>query len=106
MTENKEELLPCPFCGGEAKFKSSIFNNDDKKSLGNVHCVKCYASTGGDLQIYEQAIENWNTRATPKIVWPWKRSDWDEYDTGWEACIDELARLNPWMKGASNEKPR
>lgn len=62
-----EELLPCPFCGGEATFKSSVFNGEDKKSLGNVHCLKCYSSTGGDLQIYEQSIKGWNTRPAASV---------------------------------------
>lgn len=61
-TPPNEGMKPCPFCGGEAKFKSSIFKGEDKKSLGNVHCLKCYVSTGGDLQIYEQAIKAWNHR--------------------------------------------
>lgn len=58
-----DKLKSCPFCGGEAHFKDSIFIDSNKNSLGNVHCGDCYASTGGDLQLYDEAIRRWNTRA-------------------------------------------
>lgn len=40
------ELLPCPFCGGEARY--------EYRSTKNVYCTKCSA---------ECVKGNWNTRA-------------------------------------------
>lgn len=38
-----------------------------------------------------------------KIVWPERKTEqFSEHDwckMGWNACLDEFARLNPWMKG-------
>ena len=65
--QSGSDLKPCPFCGHNAKFKSGIFSGSDEKNhLGNIHCNNCYASTGGDLQIFDEAIEKWNTRVQPK----------------------------------------
>lgn len=56
------DLLPCPFCGGEASAWNLTLE-------GAVHCADCRATivrqhkpvydTG-----YEEAITAWNTRAT------------------------------------------
>lgn len=43
------EILPCPFCGGEAK----VIND-------SVYCMNCWANVKGTYP--EQAIRNWNTR--------------------------------------------
>ena len=57
------EIKPCPFCGSHAKFKSSIVSGSDEKNhLGNIHCDNCYARTGSNLQIFNEAVKNWNTR--------------------------------------------
>ena len=50
MSEIK--LLPCPFCGGEAKFATS--------SRHWIECTKCGAQT--EYTGYEEAIAIWNTR--------------------------------------------
>lgn len=54
MSEIK--LLPCPFCGGEAKVKVSWRNEDTY-----VECRNCYSRTDG-FGLEECAIEQWNTR--------------------------------------------
>lgn len=50
------ELKPCPFCGGEAKIKKNILNEDIY-----VECRNCYSRTDG-FGITEYAIEQWNRR--------------------------------------------
>lgn len=67
--EAEDELLPCPFCGGKAKFheERGTFEVDGSK-LPTVHyevyCSMCFAQTssvaGGDKNI---VIERWNRRA-------------------------------------------
>ena len=63
MSEIK--LLPCPFCGGEAKIESISNSIGDILLVGyKVKCTQCYASTlpnnyTGDKQ---EAIKRWNTR--------------------------------------------
>ena len=58
MTDNRTtELLPCPFCGGEARHYAP------GPVEHHVECTnsKCYAVTHG-WSSKEQAIEAWNTR--------------------------------------------
>ena len=52
-------LLPCPFCGGEAK-ESSPESNGTK--FWRITCQHCYARIGGTHRGMNQAA--WNTRAT------------------------------------------
>lgn len=67
-------LLPCPFCGGEAATYRGV--DEDQERCGFVCCKRCTASTYGytlhwhdpssdmDKSIAE-AITAWNTRAKP-----------------------------------------
>lgn len=62
------ELLPCPFCGGEAhthdfswhasQFAGHIFANP----YWQVICSECRAAIG-DFDTRDEAIEAWNTRS-------------------------------------------
>lgn len=57
MTVNNNELLPCPFCGGKAKWKGYYTGS----TSGLVECTECAACTrGGD---WDEAKERWNARA-------------------------------------------
>lgn len=59
------ELLPCPFCGGEADEYEGEYGN-------GIYCMQCGAMVGEPIHLgfnvaervsYGQAIEAWNTRA-------------------------------------------
>ena len=60
MTDNRTtELLPCPFCGGEAE----VFNPFDKTAgTWCVICRECACASGFE-QTEAEAIAAWNTRA-------------------------------------------
>lgn len=60
------ELLPCPFCGGEAKYRDDGMN-------GYVLCWECLARTDSvyswrDENWTEEVAREWNTRVYPKEV--------------------------------------
>jgi len=48
-----DELLPCPFCGGEAKYDNDV-GPMDEGFWEWIGCTKCSAKT--------DTIEEWNTR--------------------------------------------
>ena len=51
------ELEPCPFCGGEARFK--VWGN-----VVGVECDRCGIGTHtACIDEYQNAIDAWNTRA-------------------------------------------
>jgi Lar family restriction alleviation protein len=53
------KLLPCPFCGGRAKWS----DGEQKTKYGNeqVYCADCYASAAPEATKAE-AAEQWNSR--------------------------------------------
>ena len=53
---NNNELLPCPFCGGEAKY-------DNSDGYDYIFCDECGARTFGFSE--EQAFDEWNSRSYP-----------------------------------------
>lgn len=53
MTD-REKLLPCPFCGGEAYLVTGAPEEW-------VRCMKCHASSDTDTR-YEGAAVKWNRR--------------------------------------------
>ena len=63
--ENKIELLPCPFCGGEA-IRLIDFDFDDeyeRVDFESIHCRSCHARVAWQ-ETFEAAAEAWNRRAT------------------------------------------
>ena len=61
MTDNRTiELLPCPFCGGDAEFH--IYN-----TICLVECSRCRIGTTYHLiEEYENVITQWNARVYMK----------------------------------------
>ena len=61
-----EELLPCPFCGGEAK----IIETDDGNNVGGscVECQSCLASSAVEFGFKETLHSRWNRRPAPKVT--------------------------------------
>ncbi len=58
----KDDLLPCPFCGSEAKYK--VFENILRESVNFTHCDECHIRTGDCFNLCE-SIDVWNTRTNP-----------------------------------------
>ena len=68
MSNDMPDLLPCPFCGGEAKHYCSQVNEDTCEDY--VQCRSCFVQTdhhettmGGN-----GSKHSWNTRADPASV--------------------------------------
>lgn len=58
MTDNRTtELLPCPFCGGEASKR--LFYG----TRYGVYCDECDARVGGLFLTEAEAVAAWNARA-------------------------------------------
>ena len=59
-----DELLPCPFCDGEAEIKELNSNSFYKRKLKyRVKCQKCPCSFAFTFfETEESAAESWNTR--------------------------------------------
>ena len=76
------ELLPCPFCGGKARWRY-------QKPIGWVMCKECGASSAALSDNYEEAdcqqeaIAAWNRRAdTVSVV----RGEWNPIFKGADTC--------------------
>lgn len=60
----RNELKPCPFCGGEAIIHKRAYDN--RGGLPHdftVYCDKCHASVRHYYPTEKEAIEAWNRRA-------------------------------------------
>lgn len=83
MSVNNNELLPCPFCGGKAKWKGYYTGS----TSGLVECAECAACTRGVN--WEEAKERWNTRAERTCM-----MERDE-DGEWH-CLECNTTLESW----------
>ena len=59
MTENKIELKPCPFCGGQAEIWHC---NRFIDKMVAIRCMNCNAQTFASYDEAE-AVKRWNTRS-------------------------------------------
>lgn len=57
----RNELKPCPFCGGEAEEISSHASLFNTRNCWAIRCKSCGAN-GGAAWHPKKAAENWNTR--------------------------------------------
>ena len=60
-TEKQIELVPCPFCGGNAHIEIHDYSYVSIK--GEQFIVKCDKACQREYGFKSQAIEAWNTRA-------------------------------------------
>ena len=58
-----DSLLPCPFCGGEAKLYSIGTGSPHYGRYHQVICQGCLTATGAYWSGEQSAIDAWNTRA-------------------------------------------
>lgn len=70
MKESKEELKPCPFCGGKAHVMKKECLSNGYVSYGICHsmfehanCVLSGQSLNAVFETEEQAVAAWNMRA-------------------------------------------
>lgn len=56
------KLLPCPFCGGEARVGRNIFSGLFHAGCSNDECLG-FSGLGWTYKKEEEAIEAWNRRA-------------------------------------------
>ena len=54
------ELLPCPFCGGEANLIAVDYNDGD--IWYRPECSECKCGWQENYETEDEAIEAWNTR--------------------------------------------
>lgn len=66
LMQQTRELLPCPFCGGEAE--RIDFGPDAAENEGGscIACKRCQASGPVEFGFKENLIANWNRRAAPE----------------------------------------
>lgn len=65
---NNEKLLPCPFCGGKARFVHLYVAREPTHTMAE--CTKCHVKT--DYYLYQfgnrNVINVWNKRAFGKEI--------------------------------------
>jgi len=82
--EPLDELLPCPFCGGEASKR--LFY----KGKYRVHCNACDAHSGDVCDTEAEAIAAWNARAHGMLTTNDVLNAVYEHGARWQAIADEL----------------
>lgn len=83
MGDKARELLPCPFCGGEAERIDFGPDNADNEGGSCIACRRCQASGPVEFGFKENFIANWNRRAALRtateginpVAWIRYRSD-------------------------------
>ena len=96
MSEIK--LLPCPFCGGEARLmcideegEECCINDEDELEMGCsfVHCYNCDMDYIPKVENAKEVLESWNTRKPMQEIVKRleKKIDNKLYNPNWNAGI-------------------
>lgn len=102
MNDQKPNLEPCPFCGGEAAMNTvrtsckETIRLNGQDTFHGVNCVSCGASTNGLLGDIspEAAVERWNKRVPSSANTPAYQS----------LSADDFVRLRDWMADKNRSK--
>ena len=97
MISEKQELLNCPFCGKEPRYVPADYVDNHGQPWPFAECNPCNVGA---------PVEFWNRRpgdaALPARVsvesgphYSVNPASEYGYLAGWNACLDELKRLNP-----------
>lgn len=66
-SEGEAMLAPCPFCGEQEAFITTVDQKSDPRTFYRVRCDNCEATSFGCYCMdREGAAREWNTRATPQ----------------------------------------
>lgn len=105
------ELLPCPFCGGRAKFSKrteACYDGSGKVSTKaeryRVYCTRCSCGTGWCFYL-DDAKTDWNTRYRGSSIY-------DQEET-FEDCTVQIWRNSVtgeesvgWWRGKKEDTPK
>ena len=70
-----EELKPCPFCGGEAKFLRAVNTISGVSESGFIECSECGCFLpNADNETEAEMTQAWNTRPTPDTGIEWVKN--------------------------------
>jgi Lar family restriction alleviation protein len=111
------ELLPCPFCGGEAK-RFDIEEREDVENAGAsfITCTRCDASTALHFDRKENLLSSWNDRVVDaqlasarkalEVTDAMVKKALDAWFSGWcsEGAFDE--RMRAALKAALSDDLR
>lgn len=104
MSEIK--LLPCPFCGGEARLMSVVddgegcINYEDELDMNHsfVHCYNCDMDFIPHTETAREVLEEWNTRK------PMERIASRIQQVVWDSCSgDEYRYVSKEIEKIFNE---
>lgn len=95
--DNPPDLMPCPFCGGEAE-RITIGDDEPNNAGGDVICcTRCQASSHVEFGRKENLVSIWNTRPSPSPALPSEESVTKEMIEAGLACF------NQWWRNGGND---
>ncbi|TKD50182.1 Lar family restriction alleviation protein [Sphingomonas baiyangensis] len=92
MQDRSDDLLPCPFCGGEAKLVSGT---SSMVQCLNDQCIIGDPAPFNDFTHRSDAITAWNTRAAPPVEQPRASTPAVGRDARWQSrdgCAGSMSK--------------
>ena len=90
MEKMSHELLPCPFCGGEAEERVKGRGTSDPKYY--VRCAECGCRTG-ETVCSPAHIRTWNRRVTDAKDDPGEDFYREQQQAAWERYCKEMEEV-------------